>query len=428
MSDATISHSYPTPLEINCQNCKKANKLYTHYRAVAFTCSHCHAHFNINKSGELKHIQNLTVVKSTFKVGTVFTIDKVEYVLTGYLVKSDIRNLAVWTEYTLFNPIEGNRILSESDGHYSLLKITNFYQTDKNLEQVEYPELGQFQLYQKYNAKIKNAEGEFFYTLFDHKTTPCEDYVTPPHILSVERTPENTYWYLGEYCSQSKVSSWLKEKVDLPYQDGVAANQPFLLNFKLKDLYGITGFALVLLFISQMTMTLFNNNSEVLNHNFYQNDSSKVYVTPAFTITQNNCAIDVNFQSDVANGWVEGDFILINETTGDRYYFGQCVEYYYGTSDGESWSEGSSSDKITVGGITAGVYHVNATLTFNNPNPSRTATISIQEDVTLLSNFFYALILIIVFPLLMRFRKRSFDRKQWYNSDYSPYNYGEDDE
>ena len=128
-------------------------------------------------------------------------------------------------------------------------------------------------------------------------------------------------------------------------------------------------------------------------------------------------------QANVSNSWLEGDFTLVNEISGDQYYFSRAFEYYSGVEDGERWSEGSPGATVTLNNIKQGRYHLNMQLTNDGRIAYNQLSIFVVENVSLMSNFFITLLCIVIFPALIVYRKRRFDRKQWYNSNYSPYTY-----
>jgi hypothetical protein len=113
----------------------------------------------------------------------------------------------------------------------------------------------------------------------------------------------------------------------------------------------------------------------------------------------------------------------VNETTGDQYYFSGSLEYYSGYTDGESWSEGSNNSTLSVGQLKKGRYHYNLLVTNDINKSFGSLSVVVKENVDILSNFIIVLICLLLFPLYIYYKRNRFDRNQWYNSNYSPYNY-----
>jgi len=55
-------------------------------------------------------------------------------------------------------------------------------------------------------------------------------------------------------------------------------------------------------------------------------------------------------------------------------------------------------------------------------------TVTVTRDVDVISNFMMAVILLAIFPIYYFKRKDGFEKDRWYNSNYSPYEYDDEDE
>ncbi len=419
----------PADLLLPCPSCKRDIRIHSHYRALRVSCMHCGCLSRFDQVGRLTSLQSGTALKiSTFKLGSKFKIEDKEFVLINILIKEETAYRTKWTEYGLFNPTEGCWTLNESEGHYTLLKPSDYYVTPFKTEMQLIIGNDTFHLYSKYKYKIKQSAGEFLTNPFSSALPACADYVLPPYIISSEATSNDIFWFKGEYCDHAKVRSWVAEDVDFPAAEGIAPNQPYLLNFEEDSLIRLSVIAFFFVILIQVILSSFFTTSDrIYSESFTRSDSSSIrnIVSKPFEISNDNCAVDVDLYANVYNSWLEGDFTLVNETTGDQYYFTKALEYYAGVEDGETWSEGSTGETITINEVKKGKYHLNFLLSSSGNNSYTTLTIKVIENVTLLKNFFVTLLLIAIFPAFIFLRKRSFDRKQWYNSNYSPYTYDE---
>jgi predicted RNA-binding Zn-ribbon protein involved in translation (DUF1610 family) len=423
-----INSKYPSPFIVPCTKCNRDIKLYTHQKAASFCCGNCGAYTIYDKQKTLKSNYTLTKIKQkTFKIGTVFKIEDLEFVLISFIAKEETSYNTLWFEYILFHPVVGYWTLNESDGHFTLIKPSKYYvQGFENAKSLTLSETGNYQLYSKYKYKIKHAEGEFFDDILEKSYSTSADYVNPPYILSYEKTKDEICWYHGEYIDHKTVKNWIKEDVDLPNKEGIAPNQPYSVNFSTEALTKITFVSVALVIICQFILSGFITIPKVsYKQTYYQDDSQaqRTYVSAPFEITENNSAADFDIIGNLYNNWLETDFTLVNETTGDQYYFSGAIEHYSGFSDGESWSEGSDINTLTVSQLKKGKYHFNLLVTNDINKPFRSLTVVVNQNVNLFSNFIFALICLFLFPLYISFKRSRFDRKQWYNSNYSPYNY-----
>lgn len=428
-SNWPASANLPAALKLPCPSCGKELQIHSHYRALHISCFHCGCLCGFDQEGRLTSSRAGNALKiSTFKIGTKFKIDGLEFVLINSVIKEETSYKTNWTEYSLFNPSEGCWFLNESEGHYTLLKPTDYYVAPFKTERQLLIDGDTFHLYSKYKYKIKQSVGEFFAIPSPSHSPSCADYVLPPYIMSSEVTNTDISWFRGEYCDHAKVKSWITEDVDLPVKEGIAPNQPYILNFEENSLIRLSVIAFFSVIFIQILLSNFVTTSDrIYNKSFSRNESGTIqnFVSGSFDILNDNCAVDVDLHGDVYNSWLEGDFTLVNESTGDQYYFTKAVEYYAGVEDGERWSEGSTDGTVTINNVKKGKYHLNILLSNSSGASFNRLDVKVTENVSLYKNFFITLLLILIFPAFIFIRKRSFDRKQWYNSNYSPYTYDE---
>src|SRR5262249_47860835 len=101
---------------------------------------------------------------------------------------------------------------------------------------------------------------------------------------------------------------------------------------------------------------------------------------------------------------------------GDTLDFGREVSYYHGYDEGESWTEGSRADSVTLPAVPAGRYFLRV-----EPDGERNGK-PIQYQVTLIRGvatsvwFFIAVVLLLIPPALTTWRAASFERRRWEES------------
>jgi hypothetical protein len=139
--------------------------------------------------------------------------------------------------------------------------------------------------------------------------------------------------------------------------------------------------------------------------------------------------VEIRSFSPVSNSWVEVDYEVEREDGNESGWASQAIEYYFGLTDGESWSEGSTMASSVIGSIGPGKYKIFATV--DADSFTRDAVTSLQTriwvDVPIWSNFFLAILALIAFPCCAWPLARSFERRRWQDSDYSPYIYDRED-
>ena len=79
-------------------------------------------------------------------------------------------------------------------------------------------------------------------------------------------------------------------------------------------------------------------------------------VTPAFELDGRASTVRVETATNLNNQWMGVGYALINDETGQTFEFTQELSYYYGVEDGESWSEGSTANSVTLPRVPPGRY------------------------------------------------------------------------
>lgn len=416
-------------LILDCPNCESKISLQTHYRAKNVACGNCKKlfAFDFNQNLQFDHEFKLAKkVKPTFKVGHEFLIESTLYVILGFVIKQESSYNTQWVEYLLFNPKIGVRILNESDGHFTFLHQISYFQ-ENTYDEVVYPINTinkRFDLFSQYKYKIISAEGEFLNKISESSQNVCRDFVNSPYMLSYEKSQFELQWYFGEYVHHSTIESWSQQPVFLPPKEGVAPCQPFSKNYLVEDVYKISFFAvIVLLLVHFVTAGLINKNKVLSSKTYLQADSlrTQTFVSEKFIIDENNVACDFKISSNINNSWVETDFTLINDDNGDQFYFSKALEYYSGYEDGEGWNEGSRDGEVTLSNLKNGTYHFIMTTNYERNMPGNILNITFVQGVTLHSNLLIAIGIALIFPAITYILYRTHKRKQWFNSEYSPY-------
>jgi hypothetical protein len=121
-------------------------------------------------------------------------------------------------------------------------------------------------------------------------------------------------------------------------------------------------------------------------------------------------------------------YALINDETGQTFDFGREVSYYHGYEDGESWTEGSRADAVTVPRVPPGRYFLRI-----EPEGDRTSTpvqyrVAVIRDVPTSIWFFAALAFLAVPPILATWRSMAFESRRWQESDHASSSSSSDDD
>lgn len=407
---------------IDCINCSAPISLRGKAMTVAVVCPSCKTYFRIGASKNEKVIFNDSE-EPCIAIGSKGIIDDKKYEVFGFTVKKEQKYKYKWREYLLFNPFMGYAYLSEYDGHWNFIwPVEDDPVKGLNSGSFRY-ESREYKLFQKYNADVVCARGEFFFDEVEMTAATLNyEYISPPFVFGQEKSDDSVLSYSGEYLTPSEVASAFKITKDkLPPVKGTGYTQPILSGIDEDKLIILTAIFAVILLAMQFIFSTTSKEEVVYSASFEGSalDSQKVLVSPSFKLEGYERSLDFEVFAPVSNNWFAADFSLINEDNGKEYNFTKEIEYYSGYEDGESWSEGSQVGEAYLSRIPGGRYHVNIYPDWGGTkNPF---SLKLKHDVPAWSNFFWSLLFLLLFPAGYFLLKGYYERQRWSESDYSPY-------
>ena len=144
-------------------------------------------------------------------------------------------------------------------------------------------------------------------------------------------------------------------------------------------------------------------------------------MTPVFELKGDKPAnVEIYTNTGLANNWAYFSYALINEETGQAYDFGRELSYYFGADSDGSWTEGSTSDTVTLPSIPAG-----DTICVSSRRSrrvcSRWAIASGCGAMCRASDILgWFSFLLLIPPAFTTFRRIGFETQRWAESDYAP--------
>ncbi|HEY9008740.1 MAG TPA: DUF4178 domain-containing protein [Ohtaekwangia sp.] len=410
---------------VTCNHCKTVNTVRGKAMTLAMTCSGCGYYFRLGSWNDAASVSFITKEEPAIPVGAKGRFDGVIYEVMGFVVKQETKYHYSWREYLLFNPYEGYAFLSEYNGHWNFIwPIEENPRPIGGLRdyEVDYDEL-QYRIFQKYNATVQYARGEFFFDVVDMTdATFNREYIAPPFLLAVEESSDSVLWCKGEYCTRKEIAAAFNIPVSkLPGKKGRGYIQPMSTSFKDESLITLSLFLLIVVALAQIILSHSLEETVVFNGDFDQKamNDQKMLVSNSFDVNGSMGNLQFELYAPLTNDWFYADFSLISETTGVEYNFSKDIEYYSGIEDGESWSEGSTKGTALISQIPGGRYHVNIYPEFSTSY--QTFSMKVTRNVSMFFNFWITILLLMIFPIYYFIRKRMVEVNRWSESDYSPY-------
>jgi hypothetical protein len=419
----------PQVRSLNCPGCGAALTLRSLSQAVTVVCDHCHSILDA-QDPRLTILQKFKAAVDEdpplIPLGTRGKIRGTDYEVVGF----ERRTIHVegipysWHEYVLFNPYKGFRYLTEYNGHWndtSILRSLPTVNDDVSPATVTY--LGEtYKHFQTANAATSFVLGEFPWQVRVGESSDVSDYVSPPRVISSERTGKEVTWSMGEYISGRDIWKTFGLPGEPPERVGVYENQPFPLGADTTKIWLACAGFLVVLLLMFIAFESFAGNDQVMEAAYNVFDTSArgeaSFVTDVFQLKGHTSDLEVTTQADVNNTWIYLNYALINQDTGQAYDFGREVSYYQGYDEDGSWSEGSHSDTVAIPSVPPGNYYFRIEPESELGGGTIRYWLSAKRDVPQASFFGIALLALLLPAGLLTWRSMNFEHLRWAESDY----------
>lgn len=363
--DAKISST-----RLACPNCNAPIDLRAPEQSLRVACAYC-SHVLDLQQGALRVLEKLQVkADPRIPLGSTGKFAEGEMIVIGYVQRcAEIEgDWYPFDEYLLYEPSIGFRWLVCSDGHWSYVQPVAGG-AEMLYNGVRYEGV-KFRTFQAANLRVETVVGEFYWQVKAGETVLGEDYVAPPAMLSRESTDSEENWSLSTYMKPSAIQEAFGNKdLLLPSTVGVAPNQP-------DPTHGVASI-LTLAFLALVGLGIvfaatapkiekYSNTSIVIPaagtlptepppEGVEPAAQPNVFFSEPFTLDGGK-NIELRFNSALSNDWAYVVASLVNVASGDVVTVDAAMEHYSGVEDGESWSEGSPSDREVVGPVPAGQY------------------------------------------------------------------------
>jgi hypothetical protein len=408
-----------------CPNCGGSVSVRALGISITAVCQYCSSVIDVaDENLKILRKYNEKIRKTAITIGSRATLFDTEWEVIGYVVRQI--NIYSWEEYLLFNPRQGFRFLVCSDGHWSFVKTIHkevkkcYGSTEMECDGKEY------KLFSHGDAKVTYVMGEFYWRVKVNEKAKVLDYINPPYILSKEENNAEIVWSQGIYVEKKIIEQAFKLP-SLPKPQDIAPNQPSPFDKHLPNIMLMSIFFIICL-VAQQFIIKFSEEDKIIFsqtiHTFLEN-KGQVILSEPIELKGKKSNVEITVSSPVNNSWLELETSLTNDETQETFATLQTVEYYSGSDDEGSWSEGNHDDETIISAVPAGKYHlslmpdVGSDMGGYAPNGLPVDfTITIKRDVPIVSNFYIALFTLLLYPIIALIKSFSFESRRWQNSDY----------
>lgn len=457
---ATVNlRAFPYPQEVDCPHCHKPITLYDPDGSEYVVCGGCHfySRFIATRHLQAQHALSPLHVSGVLEIGKEGNLNGLPYKVLAIFEKKESSTHYKWREYMLYNYSKGYAFLAEFNGHWSFIAgIEHFPEVAKALLEENTAELDGaiYHEYNRYSPVIVGLTGEFDWDAYEERILTRE-FVRPPYILVREKNKKNEQiidWYFGEYIEPGEIAAAFNIAIGkFPVKIDTGANQP---NPHKKRWYqaltiSLVGVALIIglqLFLgaTRQTQVILDKSVDLslppqpvpdsTKHDtslaatanlFGTSTNGTVEFQPlrtsSFSIFSGPAPVEIELTAPVDNNWMEATVELVNEKDNKTWDVTKALEYYHGYEDGESWSEGSNNESVTVDDIPPGKYHINIYAAAGTQSVIAEMGIKVTANIMLWQNIMISVLLLCIYPLVCWYRQRQFEVNRWMSSDFSPY-------
>jgi hypothetical protein len=422
----------PQAKAVNCPQCGAAITLRALGQASAVVCESCHAVLDA-KDPQLKVLQAFGKIVSQDRplipLGTRGKLRGADCEVIGFERRSiNVDGVTYsWHEYILFNPYKGFRYLTEYQGHWNDISVCKALpQVDPRISvPLDANYLGEiYRHFQTADANTDFVLGEFPWQVRVGERARVTDYVHPPRVLSMEVMAGEITWSIGEYITGADVWSAFHLPGKPPDAIGVYENQPSPFSAKIAGIWQTFLIFVVLLGAMMIFFEVAAKKEQVFQQS-YQFASGKPaaeasFVTDTFALTGRTSDIQIHTSAAVSNSWIYLNYALINQDTGQAWDFGREVSFYSGHDSDGYWSEGSTSDTVTVPSVPAGTYYLRIEPESAAVHPTINYSVEVKRDVPVASFYGVAFLALLIPAIIISWRSLSFERSRWSESDHPP--------
>lgn len=391
-------------------------------RIKSFGCASCGALLDTG-SAQVRLVQKAQEALDTplaIPLGSEGTLGGARWKVIGHLRRASDQGF-FWSEYLLFEEAAGFAWLIESDGHWTFAR--NAGKPLKKVGTLAFRDGVSYDHFAHYRAEVRHVLGECYWRVKIGDAVEVDDYIAPPAIASREKDEREVTWSVGDYLEPAAVRLAFALASPLPAPRGVAPNQPSPWApvtprlWKAFAAFTLAGIVLQLWFAITTT--------EVRRETVRLTPGADNSVLSAPFRVDGSGTLALKADTDLDNAWAGLSIALVDPASGRVWRADQALEAWSGVdTDGDRWSEGSSSALLTFGSVPAGTYRLQVEGEVD-PAVKRpvTAVLTLERGHASWLNWLLLQAGLLSVPGFGAWRARAFERKRLAGGDH-----GDDDD
>ncbi|NJK88706.1 MAG: DUF4178 domain-containing protein [Myxococcales bacterium] len=330
-----------------------------------------------------------------------------------------------WSEYLLYEQGAGFRWLVLSNGHWTFVEPASAGDLEERGRRIRYRGMD-FTHFSSAAAKVDSIRGEFYWKVEVGETVAASDYVSPPHMLSKERAPDEVTWSFATYLPRGQVAHAFSAPSAQTRPRGPHPAQPNPHRPALRGILRAASVFSAALVVLALLGLLFQPGHVVVDAAFEPERRAGAPPGTGRTVSTETFELrgpgnfQISVRCPVTNTWLYVQGRLIDLGSHESRPFGAEVAHYRGVSGGESWSEGGQERTVYLGEVPSGTYQLELEPSWQaSATPPPIFRVVAKSRVFLFSHFFIALVSLWVLPLLQIGVYLGFEKKRWSESDHA---------
>ena len=323
-----------------------------------------------------------------------------------------------WDEYLLWNKTEGFRWLMHSNGHWTWLRPIPAGEVAFSFRVAKY-NAQTFRGYQEVFAGTDYVAGECYWQVTAGERAQAREYISPPRSINVDQTGTEATITLGQMIEGELVARTFGLKTKLNPAVGIAPAQVNLFSAQASEawsfaaLWGGVLLLLIMAFSAMGTTETYYTETFSIPPGAPPGSPEAQRFSQPFEVKK-SVPLEVKVTAPgLSNNWLGVSIDLVNEKTNEVIAVYAEPSYYSGTTDGESWSEGSNDQSKSTDVVEAGTYVLRTTPSFE-PSRSTAYKVSVAaDDGAGLCCPLFLFILLLVGPLYYSLRANGFETSKW---------------
>jgi hypothetical protein len=410
---------------LSCTQCGGPLEVRVPDQTQRVACPYCGSLLDATKDFAVLEALAHPPVKPRLALGSQGELSGTKWTIIGFMERSaTVEGVRYpWHEYLLYEPRHGFRWLVESEGHWSFVETVNPGDVSATPGLVARYRGTVFKHFQSSPARVDHVLGEFYWAVARGDMTQTADYVSPPHMLSMEKSPEEITWSYGTYLDPQQVWQAFAASEKPPERRGVAMNQPWHRSETTRGVWSqalLAAGALLLLFLLldiASARRVFTQEIQIPSTAVPGAPESATFAGPFELSGSGN--LEVKIEAPVNDSWLYVDGALINEDTGGVDEFELEASYYSGSDEDGSWSEGSRTVSSYVGNVPAGRYTLRLAPQWEAGRAPSSYQVSVRRRVPRFYQAVLAFVALLAWPLTTGWGRMRFETQRWSQSDHA---------